>query len=186
MSARLIDLTNKQFGQLKVLRKASSRNPSNHDTLWLCECSCGNLHVTGSCNLRSGRSKSCGCKKNLHGEANPAYRHGMTSSPEHAAYRSARSRCTNPNVACYKEYGGRGITFNFDSFEEWYAELGPRPTPEHSVNRIDNEGPYEPGNVKWATKAEQVANRRKFQTLSKYTDPEIFAELRRRGYDIGE
>ena len=85
----------------------------------------------------------------------------LTSYPEYSIYRKAKSRCTNRNAECWKDYGGRGIEFRFTSFEEFYKHLGPRPTPAHSLDRYpNNDGHYEPGNVRWATPAEQSANRR--------------------------
>lgn len=93
--------------------------------------------------------------------------HGGCHTPEYAAYNAARERCTNPKDKGWPHYGGRGIQFRFTSFEQWYAELGPRPAGVtakgkalYSVDREDNDGHYEPGNVRWATQAEQVANRR--------------------------
>jgi hypothetical protein len=84
----------------------------------------------------------------------------MSCTPEYYACFDAKYRCTNPKDKYWKDYGGRGIEFRFTSFEEFFAELGTRPTPAHSLDRIDNNGHYEPGNVRWATKAEQNANRR--------------------------
>lgn len=80
-------------------------------------------------------------------------------APEQRAYRAAKSRCTRPTDKFYNRYGGRGITFEFDSFEQFIAELGPRPAGR-SLDRIDNSLGYRPGNVKWSTPAEQANNRR--------------------------
>ena len=80
--------------------------------------------------------------------------------PEKAAYFQARRRCRRalPHNRSWWRYGGRGIEFRFESFEQFYAELGPRPSPLHSLDRIDNEGHYESGNVRWATSSEQRLN----------------------------
>ena len=90
--------------------------------------------------------------------------HGHTSkgsrSPEYKAYKAAKQRCQNPAKDKYAYYGGRGIKFLFNSFTEFYAELGPKPTPEHSIDRINNDGHYEVGNVRWSTRKEQRSNRR--------------------------
>lgn len=88
----------------------------------------------------------------------------MYGSPEYWAYHGARQRCTNPKANGYRNYGGRKIEFRFSSFGEWFATLGPRPGPEYSVDRINNDGHYEPGNVRWATDSEQIANRRHCST----------------------
>lgn len=93
--------------------------------------------------------------------------HGMRATPEYQAWSQAKDRCTNPRSHAWENYGGRGIKFLFDSFEEWFAELGPRPEGVdkngqalYSVDRINNNGHYEPGNVRWATSKEQAINRR--------------------------
>lgn len=98
-------------------------------------------------------------------ESKPYERHGMHHSPEHAAWRNAKQRCTNPNTSNYNRYGGRGIKFLFTSFEQFFAEVGPRPAGVdakgralYSLDRKNNDGNYEPGNVRWATKDEQHAN----------------------------
>jgi hypothetical protein len=84
--------------------------------------------------------------------------------PERLAYRNAKHRCENRANVRYKHYGGRGIEFRFKSFDEFFTELGPRPTPKHSVDRFpNNDGHYEPGNVRWATPKEQRANQRRIK-----------------------
>lgn len=81
-------------------------------------------------------------------------------SPERRAFFNAKNRCECKKASYYANYGGRGIRFKFKSFEQWFQELGPRPSSLYSVHRIDNNSHYEPGNVKWATRTEQAANRR--------------------------
>ncbi len=149
------DLSGKIFGRLKVLRYSG-------EWKWECLCECGNTLICRSGNLKSGSTSSCGCLRTemLHARG---LRHGHSAngsvSPEYAAYMGARARCSNPNSASYSRYGGRGIEFRFESFEEWIAELGPKTSPIHSVDRINNEGHYEKGNIHWATRQEQMANR---------------------------
>src|SRR5258708_1547249 len=95
---------------------------------------------------------------NARGKGNGTFKHGMSRTPEYTAWDNARNRCsTNPKVRYWKDYGGRGIKFLFTNFEQFFKELGPRPSPEHSVDRIENDGHYEPGNVRWATPKEQRA-----------------------------
>lgn len=84
----------------------------------------------------------------------------MSGSPEYRCYAAAKNRCQNPNAERWAEYGGRGIEFRFVDFEAFFAEVGPRPSSRLTVDRIDVEGHYEPGNVQWATKKEQALNRR--------------------------
>ncbi|HWY20028.1 MAG TPA: hypothetical protein VNX26_02345 [Candidatus Acidoferrum sp.] len=86
--------------------------------------------------------------------------HGMWKSPEYTAYTHAKQRCTNPRCVDWPDYGGRGIKFLFTSFEQFFAELGPRPEGL-SLDRKNNDGNYEPGNVRWATASEQQKNQRR-------------------------
>jgi hypothetical protein len=115
----------------------------------------------------------CGCgravaKRFVNGHNRPTLRHGQSSrngkpvkrTPEYAAYVAARQRCTNSKVEKFAHYGGRGIRFLFESFEDFFAELGPRPSKRHSLDRKFNDGHYEAGNVRWATKRQQVRNQR--------------------------
>ena len=79
---------------------------------------------------------------------------------EYKNYRSAQSRCTKPSNNSYPNYGGRGVEFRFQSFDEFFKAVGPKPTPEHTIDRINPYGHYEKGNVRWATRLEQRQNRR--------------------------
>ena len=95
-------------------------------------------------------------------------------------------RCSNPRAKDYPDYGGRGIKVCerwLNSFENFLADLGPRPTPQHSIERLDNDGNYEPGNCVWATKQEQNRNRRKIGMLARFTDEELLTEVRVRGLE---
>lgn len=88
--------------------------------------------------------------------------HNMSNSPEYSVWRGMKSRCTNSNTRMYGRYGGRGISICpqwMDSFTQFYKDMGPRPSPEHSIDRINNDGNYEPSNCRWATVEEQVYNR---------------------------
>jgi hypothetical protein len=87
----------------------------------------------------------------------------VKSTPERSAYYSAWTRCTNPKYIYYFNYGGRGIKFLFTSFDTFLKEVGPKPSPRHRLDRINNDGPYEPGNVRWTTVPRSVINRRKFK-----------------------
>lgn len=85
--------------------------------------------------------------------------HGLCHLSEYSVYKAAKKRCQNPNCLHYHRYGGRGIEFRFLSFPEFLAAIGPRPDAQHSIDRIDNDGHYEVGNVRWATHKEQCKNR---------------------------
>ena len=147
----IINLTGQVFGSLTVLRRAGSDHHRS-EASWLCRCVCGAEKVIRSDKLRDGRTKSCGCLN--------ATKHGMSASPEYNAWKSLTGRCLNPKHPNYRNYGGRGIQVSFGSFEDFYADIGPKPSPELTVDRIDNEGHYGPGNVHWATRADQMKNRR--------------------------
>ncbi len=130
----------------------------------LCECGCGQ-----ATKLAKITDRRCGQVKgqpvrfvnghNLRGLPSPNIKHGMDGTPECTAYNHAKLRCTNPNAQAWENYGGRGIKFLFTSFEQFFAELGPRPEGM-TLDRIENDGNYEPGNVRWATPSAQNANKR--------------------------
>lgn len=125
----------------------------------LCECGCGEpAPIAIKTDARRGHVKDQPIRFINHHQ-NVA-NHGMSNTPEYAAWSHAQQRCTNPTNEEYKNYGARGIKFLFVSFEQFFNELGPRTTPQHSLDRINNDGNYEPGNVRWATDAQQRANKR--------------------------
>lgn len=153
---------------------------SNGHALWKCRCVCGSVTppVYGN-NLRRGHTTSCGCfllqQITKHGAARR-----NNHLPEYAIFHSAKQRCCNPNDQGYDNYGGRGIEFLFDSFEQFYAEVGPRPSPKYTLDRIDNNGHYELGNVKWSTRKEQLQNQRKRLRLDQYSNEQLLKECSRR------
>jgi hypothetical protein len=128
-----------------------------------CECGCGKpAPIASVTKIRLGWVKGQPMRfRNGHAGGFARVQNGrrVRSMPEYRAYLGAQQRCTNPKRKHFDRYGGRGIRFLFSSFEEWFADLGPRPSPQHSVDRKDNDGHYNPGNVRWATKTEQAANR---------------------------
>jgi len=150
---RTIDITGEQYGDLLVTGYYG-KDQHGHP-VFNTVCSCGNEQILSSNTLRSGKTKSCGCKQNM-----PI--HGMAKTPEYRAYIDAKGRCENSNNQKYPWYGARGIQFKFDSFDEFIDDVGQRPSPKHSIDRIDNEGHYEIGNLRWATKSEQIHNRRQY------------------------
>jgi len=125
---------------------------------WNCTCSCGNKFVTLGKSLRVGLTRSCGC---LQKEKASEYatKHKGVGTTEYNAYRNAQARCTNPKCDKFSYYGGRGIKFLFNSFQQFFNDIGLKPKGR-TLDRIDNNGNYEPGNIRWATKAQQNANKR--------------------------
>ena len=131
-----------------------------------CQCDCGNVRVVvGSC-LINGHQKSCRClKRELAKERATTHGHTKTGkwSPEYTAWCNIKIRCTKTNAPNYKWYGGRGIKVCeqwMHSFTNFLADMGPKPEPTLTIDRIDNNRDYEPGNCKWSTMKEQCANRR--------------------------
>lgn len=162
---KLIDLTGQVFGRLTVLERGKAPDGETA-AWWLCRCACGVERATAGARLRLGQSQSCGC---LHRELTSAMMttHGAANggrrTPEYVAWRSMIARCYTPSATSYPRYGARGVTVCDEwreSFEPFFAHIGPRPSKGHSVDRIDNAKGYEPGNVKWSTAQEQSLNRR--------------------------
>lgn len=169
---RFRDLTGQKFGRLTVIRVAG-RVPRKHGSRikqviqWECLCECGNTAFLVSEVLVNGNTQSCGCllKEHQRPGLGPLYRHGHAigrKSPEYRSFVCAKRRCNNSREIKYPQYGGRGIKFLFKSFEEFFAELGPKPEPKHkyTIDRIDGDGHYEPGNVRWATAGQQRKNQK--------------------------
>lgn len=158
---QMIDLTGQTFGRLTVT--GPSEKPTLHNgKLWRCLCACGNEKVLSSGHLRSGNTRSCGCLRRettskltfSHGESR-----NRKDSTELRAYKTAKRRCNDRNFISYKNYGGRGIRFKFKSFQQFLKEIGRRPAGK-TLDRKNNDGHYEPGNIRWATRRQQALNRR--------------------------
>lgn len=156
-----INLLGQKFGKLLVVAKSEKSLKSGH-ALWICLCDCGAKSVVSSNLLRMKKTTSCGClARQLVGKRSRT--HGMAQSQEYRIWCNMKARCLNPNRKCYVDYGARGITVCdrwLISFENFLEDMGPRPGPRYSLDRIDNDGNYAPSNCHWATRQEQIENRR--------------------------
>lgn len=155
---KLIDMTGKQFGHLKVIGK-SEKVGNRNQVYWDCQCICGKVRPFQGDGLRDGSSKSCGCRR---GEGLGTHR--LSKSRIYRIYRHMKSRCYNPNVESYQWYGARGIAVcdewqNFEPFYEWAMKNGYQ--REKSIDRIDNDKGYFPENCRWSTDKEQARNTRR-------------------------
>lgn len=180
----LVDLTGETFGRWTVLKR-SPLNDRRGKPNWECVCMCGTHQVVNGGNLRTGKSTSCGCwkdEKTATRNKRLKTKHGMRNTPEYRIWCGIKTRCFNSKVREYPLYGGRGITMHAawaQDFTAFFAYVGERPSEAHSLDRIDNEGNYEPNNVRWVTAKEQANNMRtnllithegKTQTLSQWAD----------------
>lgn len=153
--SKIDNLAGRRFGRLLVIDRnvgRSSRRPH-----WNCICDCGGQSVTSGKNLRRGIAKSCGCI-NREGVRRT---HEMTGTPEYVSWMHMKARCENPKNKAYPRYGGRGIAVceRWQTFEHFFADMGRRPSPAHTLDRIENDGDYRPGNCRWATRKVQNRNR---------------------------
>lgn len=157
-----VDLLGFAFGLLEVIAPASSGK--NGDARWVCKCDCGREITTTANRLKKGRTVSCGCLK--HFSRGKSFRlSGFSLIPEYDIWRAIIRRCENPKDPNYKNYGGRGIGICKkwrDSFHAFLVDVGQRPEPKLTLDRINNNGNYEPGNIRWATRQQQYLNSRSY------------------------
>lgn len=170
LAPRPVNLSGRKFGLLTAIEPLSQR--SNRRILWKCLCACGREHTTTAGSLTTGKVRSCGCFKGISNVT-----HGATIGgdwrPGYSVWAGMLGRCLNPRNEAYDRYGGRGITVceRWHSFEKFYADMGPKP-PGLTIDRINNNGNYEPGNCRWATYRQQARNTRanKLVTCDGITD----------------
>lgn len=168
--AQPVDITGQKFGRLTAVRPMGPTGPGRR--LWECLCDCGKTSTVVLANLTNGNTRSCGCFKTARlAERSRTHGHtvGHRLTAEYRAYHNMKSRCLKPNASAYGYYGARGIRIcdrwlkgrdGLSGFECFLADVGPKPTPQHTLSRVNNDGDYEPNNVVWSTPAIQNRNKR--------------------------
>jgi hypothetical protein len=154
-----------KYGRLKPLYE--TRRDKNGKQLWMCECECGKVVEKRLSDLKSGNTSSCGCLDTESRQERHRKKTGVdfivSETSEYKSYCMAKNRCENKNDPAYSRYGGRGIKMNM-TFAEMIKAIGRKPHSQMSIDRIDNNGNYEVGNIRWADNFTQARNKRRTST----------------------
>lgn len=160
---KFINLTGQRFGRLRIMNRAPNRGTK---TFWNCTCECNNVREIWSYNLIGGHTTSCGCKHKELVAAGTRRTHGKNNTKNHKLWTAIKQRCYNKDHPQYGYYGGSGIKVHvawlndFEVFEAYIEAIVPKKKPGESLDRIENDKGYEPGNLKWSTAKEQSGNTR--------------------------
>jgi hypothetical protein len=160
-------MVGQRFGRLTVV--AYAERGADRAARWVCRCDCGQEVIAHGNRLRSGKTTSCGCARSVH---------GGDGTREYHVWVAMRQRCYDPNHDSYEYYGGRGIEVcdrwlvgedGYHPYQCFMQDMGPRPSDQHSIDRIDNDGHYDPNNCRWATSDVQNLNRRRWSRRQRPT-----------------
>ncbi len=175
-----LNIINNKYNKLTAIEFSHKEGRQNRQK-WLFRCKCGAVRILDKGKVTGGYTKSCGCLliQNRNSFVLRSTTHGLSGGrakkkPEYKSWCSMKGRCCNQKNKAFKDYGGRGIKVCdrwLNSFENFLADMGERPTPKHSIDRINNDGNYEPSNCRWATRLQQGRNKRgvKLVTINKET-----------------
>jgi len=166
MPVPIENIAGRKFGRWTVIAKGSRTNAGRQR--WKCRCECGTEREVTHGMLTFGESRSCGClSRDI--QRSRHLTHGMTGTPEYDAWLNMRSRCYDKSCRMYRRYGGRGIRVCkkwLNNFAAFLRDMGTRPSPEHSIDRRNNDGNYTPSNCRWATRSEQALNTSRTRLLA--------------------